>query len=56
MVKQFLAVDTFKRALVAALDPLVTYGMQKVPDRAKGAAPGANTMARSPRARSATAS
>lgn len=43
MVKQFLAFDTFKRALVAALDPLVTYGMQKVPDRIEGAAPGANT-------------
>jgi DNA ligase-1 len=48
MVKQFLAFDTFKRVLVAALDPLVTYGMQKVPDRITGAAPGANTFENSP--------
>jgi DNA ligase-1 len=43
MVKQFLAFDTFKRVLVAALDPLVTYGMQQVPDRLPNTAPGANT-------------
>ncbi|MEZ2310868.1 hypothetical protein AB6809_29910 [Paraburkholderia sp. RCC_158] len=48
MVKQFLAFDTFKRVLVAALDPLVTYGMQKVPDRVEGAAPGANTFENAP--------
>jgi DNA ligase-1 len=48
MVKQFLAFDTFKRALVAALDPLVTYGMQQVPDRIEGAAPGANTFENAP--------
>jgi len=48
MVKQFLAFGTFKRVLVAALDPLVTYGMQKVPDRIEGAAPGANTFENAP--------
>jgi DNA ligase-1 len=48
MVKQFLAFDTFKRVLVAALDPLVTYGMQQVPDRTEGAAPGANTFENAP--------
>jgi DNA ligase-1 len=48
MVKQFLAFDTFKRAIIAALDPLVTYGMQQVPERTEGAAPGANTFENAP--------
>jgi DNA ligase-1 len=48
MVKQFLAFDTFKRTIIAALDPLVTYGMQQVPDRIEGAAPGANTFENAP--------
>ncbi|MDP9155276.1 MAG: DNA ligase [Pseudomonadota bacterium] len=48
MVKQFLAFETFKRVLVAALDPLVTYGMQQVPDRIADAAPGANTFENAP--------
>ncbi|CAG9229017.1 ATP-dependent DNA ligase [Burkholderia vietnamiensis] len=48
MVKQFLAFDTFKRVLVAALDPLTTYGMSQVPDRIENAAPGANTFENAP--------
>jgi DNA ligase 1 len=48
MVKQFLAFETFKRTLGSALDPLVTYGMQEVPDRMEGEAPGANTFDNAP--------
>jgi DNA ligase-1 len=48
MVKQFLAFDTFKRVLVAALDPTTRYYMRQVPDRIEGAAPGANTFENAP--------
>lgn len=48
MVKQFLAFETFKRTLGSALDPLVTYGMQEVPDRMEGKAPGANAFDNAP--------
>jgi DNA ligase 1 len=48
MVKQFLAFETFKRALIGALDPLTTYGLRQIPERIDGAAPGGNTFENAP--------
>lgn len=48
LIKTYGVFPQFKRVLVAALDPLVTYGIAKLPVPDPGMAPGANTFEDAP--------
>lgn len=48
LVKAFSAFPSFKRVLVAALSPAITYGVKVLPNRTEGLAPGTNTFENAP--------
>lgn len=48
LVKAFCAFPAFKRVLVAALSPAITYGMKAVPTKQPDIAPGTNTFENAP--------